>query len=37
MLVTIGTQRVNGVSVLRGLNLEKMYGLLFPRDRANRP
>ena len=31
------TVRNNGVSVLIGLNLEKMYGLSFPRDKANSP
>ena len=27
--------RINGVSVLNRLNLEKMEGLSFPRDEAN--
>ena len=26
-----------GMSVLNGLNLEKLYGLSFPRDKANCP
>ena len=29
--------RINGVSVLSGLNLEKMTGLSFPGDKANSP
>ena len=29
--------RINGLSVLSGLNLEKMKGLSFPRDKANCP
>ena len=28
--------RINGVSVLSELNLVKMQGLSFPRDKANR-
>ena len=28
---------INGVSILRGLNLEKVYGLSFPRDKENCP
>ena len=34
---TIDSVRINSVSVLSGLNLEKMYGLSFPRDKANCP
>ena len=26
---------INGVSVFSRLNLEKMFGLFFPRDKAN--
>ena len=29
--------RINGVSILSGLNLEKMTGLSFPGDKANSP
>ena len=29
--------RINGVSVLSGLNFEKMWGLTFPRDKENCP
>ena len=32
----IGSVRINGVSVLSGLNLEKMQGLSFTRGNATR-
>ena len=41
--VTTNTERaiesvcINGVSVLSGFNLKKMYGFSFPRDKANCP
>ena len=34
---TIDSVRINSVSVLRGLDLEKMYGLSFSRDKVNCP
>ena len=34
---TLGNVRINSVSVLSGLNTEKMYGISFPRDKVNCP
>ena len=35
--VAIESVRINGVSVLSRLNLDKMYGLPFPKDKGNCP
>jgi len=34
---SVESVRINEVSVLSGLNLEKMKGVFFPRDKANCP